>query len=67
MSKARHKFLELLQEDLQSRNKVNEFQQRLENQLQEVIDLLTELRSFFTEADDTIAQIGRADEREKTR
>ena len=50
---------------MSSRDEVNGFQQRLENQLQEVMDLLTELWSFYAEADDTIAQIGIADEREK--
>lgn len=37
---------------------------RLENQLQEVINLLIEVLSTFMEADDTIAQIRTADERE---
>lgn len=37
---------------------------RLENQLQEVINLLIEVLSTFMEAKDTIAQIRTADERE---
>ena len=54
----------MLQENLPSRYEVKEFQKRLENQLQEVMNLLTELSSVFTEAGDTIAQIGIADEKE---
>lgn len=37
---------------------------RLENQLQEVINLLIEVLSTFMEGNDTIAQIRTADERE---
>ena len=60
-TKTRHKFLELLQEHLQSRNEVKQFRQKLENQLQEIMNLLTQLSSVFMEVDDTIAQIGIAD------
>ena len=55
------KFLELLQ-DLPRGNEVKKFQ--LENQLQEVMNLLIELLSTFMKANDTIAQIGIADEKE---
>ena len=48
-----------------SRNEIKEFQQKLENQQQEVINLRTELSSVFTDADDAIVQIDTADIKNK--
>ena len=42
-TRTRHKFEELLNEDLPSRRKVKEYQKKIDEQLQQVIILLTEL------------------------
>ena len=46
-TRTRHKFEKLLNEDLPSRCEVKEYQKKIDEQLQEVMILLTELSVFY--------------------
>ena len=49
-TRTRHKFEELLNEDLSSRRKVKEYQKKIDGQLQQVIILLTELSVLYEQS-----------------
>ena len=49
-TRTRHKFEELLNENLPSRREVNEYQKKIEEQLQQVMILLTELSVLYEQS-----------------
>ena len=64
-TRARHKFEELLNEDLPSRREVKEYQNKIDEQLQQVMILLTELSVLYEQSKNLDGQNRVVDEMEK--
>ena len=64
-TRTRHKFEELLNEDLSSRRKVKEYQKKIDEQLQQVIILLTELSVLYEQSKNLDGQNRVVDKMEK--
>ena len=64
-TRTRHKFEELLNEDLPSRRKVKEYQKKIDEQLQQVIILLTELSVLYEQSKNLDGQNRVVDKMEK--
>ena len=64
-TRTRHKFEELLNEDLPSRREVKEYKRKIDEQLQQVMILLTELSVLYEQAKNLDGQNCLVDEMEK--
>ena len=64
-TRTRHKFEELLNEDLQIRREVKEYQEKIYEQLQQVMILLTELYVLYEQSKNLEGQNHVVDEMEK--
>ena len=64
-TRTRHKFEELLNEDLPSRREIKEYKRKIDEQLQQVMILLTELSVLYEQAKNLDGQNCLVDEMEK--